>query len=234
MEAYFKLKNDMKNRIIRKLNFLRLKKNIGSYHQFSRIAPFNKIGPATLNENMEILRPYYEQYVSEVSQKDMAASLELAGFLLAICKTNNFLKLLDMGSGFSSFVFRLYAKDNPNVNVFSVDDDTSWIEKTKEFLLSHHLQTSQIYTLNSFLESGENNFDFILHDLNFVEERIKYVDILIQKASENGLILFDDVHKPDYLFNLLSKFRKQRMKVFTTKPATMDSFGRFALALLKK
>ena len=186
-----------------------------------------------MEQNKEMLRPYYEQYVQKVSRADMATSLELAAFMFTICKLNRYTKVLDLGSGLSSFVFRLYAMENPGVNVFSVDDDAAWLEKTKDFLHQHRLSTENIFTLEKFLKLNETNFDCILHDLNFVEVRINYVDSIMKILKQEGIVIFDDVHKPDYLFALLTKMKKTNVKMYSLKPITIDSYGRFSLAVIK-
>ncbi len=223
----------MIRRIINKFRFLSLMSKVESFDKLRKLSPFDKLEIRAIKQNKEMLRPYYEQYIREVSRADMAASLELAAFLFTICKLNRYTKVLDVGSGLSSFVFRLYAMENPGVNVFSVDDDATWLEKTKDFLHRHLLSTENILTLEEFLKLKETNFDCILHDLNFVEVRINYVDSIMKILKQEGIVIFDDVHKPDYLFALLTKMRKAKVKTYSLKPITIDSYGRFSLAVLK-
>lgn len=223
----------MIDRVLRKIEFLSLQSGVSSFSQFKKIAKYNQLDLKIIEQNKEMLRPYYEYYVEEVSLANMAASLELAAFMYTFCTLNHPAKLLDMGSGFSSFVFRLYAKENPNVQVFSVDDDAVWLEKTKDFLALHQLNTEDFYTLNQFLKTTETEFDCILLDLNFVEVRINYVERMLEIAKSNGIIIFDDVHKPDYLFELLVKLKDKNIKAFDLKPITLDQYKRFALAIIK-
>jgi len=224
----------MIRRIFRKLKFMSLHSGVNTFEQFKKMEPFDQLDSKVLDQNMELLRPHYEQYIREISRADMAASLELAAFIFTICKINKFTKLLDMGSGLSSFVYRLYAKETPGVIVYSVDDDAAWLEKTKDFLRHHELDTQNMFTLDQFLKSGESEFDCILHDLNFVEVRINYVEQMMKITKINGIIIFDDVHKTDYLFALLVKLKETQSRVFTLKPVTNDSYGRFALAVVKE
>ncbi|MBX2942952.1 MAG: hypothetical protein KF860_11445 [Cyclobacteriaceae bacterium] len=224
----------MIDKILNKIKFLLLKRDIGSYNKFKDRKPFDQLTTTMIDQNKELLRPYYEQYIKEVSRADMAASLELAAFMYTICKINQYTRLLDMGSGLSSFVFRLYANENPRVMVYSVDDDTAWLEKTKDFLRQHKLGVDNILTLDQFLKSEEQGFECILHDLNFIEVRINYVDRMMKIVKSGGLLIFDDVHKPDYFFALLTKVKNIQSKVFSLHPVTHDSFGRFALAVVKE
>ena len=48
--------------------------------------------------------------------------------------------ILDLGSGFSSAVFRLYmAQQNVQTTVYSVDDDPLWLNKTRDSLKANNL-----------------------------------------------------------------------------------------------
>lgn len=224
----------MINSLIQKVKFLSLRAGVSSFDEFKKIELFDQLNFEAIEQNRQKLKPYYEQYVKEVSRADMAASLELAAFLYTLCKVNQYTKLLDMGSGLSSFVFRLYAKTNPDAVVFSVDDDAAWLEKTKDYLRQNQLGIENIFPLDQFLKSKEDGFDCILHDLNFVEVRINHLEHIMKIAKQNGLIILDDVHKPDYLFFALTKLQKMKVKKYDLKPVTFDNYGRFSLALVKE
>jgi predicted O-methyltransferase YrrM len=220
-------------RIKNKIRFSLLKLKIHRFSEARRIKVFENLD-LEMEQHKKKLRPYYEHYIRDISRADMAASLELAAFIFSLCKINQFKKVLDMGSGLSSFIFRLYAKENPGVNVFSIDDDAAWLEKTKGFLEHYRLDTKNMYTLNEFLKKEDKAFDCILHDLNFVEVRINYVEKLMELSKQNGLVIFDDVHKPDYLFALLIKLKNFKSSIYNMKPVTVDSYGRFSLAVVKE
>jgi predicted O-methyltransferase YrrM len=219
----------MIDRIIRKIHFLSLKSGIRTFAEFKKSKSLNNL-EASIEKNKIILLPYYTDYVKNVSSANMASSLELAAFMLTICQLNKYNKLLDMGSGISSFVFRLYAKSNPGVVVYSVDDDSAWLEKTREFLRSYQLDTQHTYSLDNFLALGEKDFDCVLHDLNFVEVRINYIESIMPLLNDSGVVIFDDVHKQDYLFALLKKLKQIGSKVYSVKPVTYDCYGRYSLA----
>jgi hypothetical protein len=69
-----------------------------------------------------------------------------------------------------------------------------------------------------------------LHDLNFVEVRINYVEAVLDRLAPGGLMIFDDVHKRDYLHALLKLLRKRPGSCYSLQPVTADQFGRYALA----
>ncbi|MCE7863101.1 MAG: hypothetical protein DYG99_06115 [Bacteroidetes bacterium CHB5] len=220
----------MLNRIARKMSFQILK---------SKILPYPKLEeqflltPTEIDRASKILKPYYDYYIAHVSKADMAMSLELAALVYALCVKKELKNLLDLGSGFSSFVYRLYASTHSGVRVVSVDDDAQWLEKTRMYLHEQNLSDTRLITLEQFLEEPISGFDCVLHDLNFVEVRINYLPQVLAATAHAGVLILDDVHKPDYLHQVLKKLKHESVTVYNLKPATLDSFNRFALAVLK-
>ena len=202
----------MIGRINRKLKFFMLQFRVKNYNAFKKELSLNQLSASNIEENTKKLKPYYSEYVNHISSPEMAASMELAGFMYTLCKANQYKKVLDLGSGLSSFIFRLYAKETLGVEVYSVDDDAAWLTKTRGYLEQHHLDTNNMFTLQQFVDLKESGFDCILHDLNFVEVRIQYVDFVFRSAKKNGLIIMDDVHKMDYRFALLKKLKSLKIK----------------------
>lgn len=223
----------MISRIYRKFRFISLRNRVGTLEQFRKAIALHDLTAASCKKNMERLRPVYNQYVNEVSSPDMAASLELAAFLLTTCQLKGYRKLLDLGSGFSSFVFRLYAKETPGVIVFSVDDNVSWLKKTRMFLLANFVEADRLITMEEFQKTNEVDFDCVLHDLNLAEGRIDHLDQIMQLISKEGLVILDDLHKPDYLMQVLSNLENTSHKIFSLEPITLDSYGRFSMGVIK-
>ena len=52
------------------------------------------------------IKPFYDKYISEVSEKGWAISFETSLIIYHLLVTNNFKKVLDLGSGFTSFLLR--------------------------------------------------------------------------------------------------------------------------------
>jgi predicted O-methyltransferase YrrM len=223
----------MINRIVNKLKFLYLKRSIGSYESFKKTHNLQTLD-SLIPVNREKLRPFYEQYIKEISSPDMAASLELAAFIYSFCQIKGCKKLLDIGSGFSSFICRRFASETPAVETFTVDDDEAWLKKTNQYLEKHHLNTDNLFTMDQFLSNDLSGFDFILHDLNFVEVRINHLETIMKLIKRDGFVILDDVHKPDYLFAALVKLRKNTVNIFSLQSITTDRFGRFSLMVVKK
>lgn len=181
-------------------------------------------------KNSDILAQVFEEYTSDVSSASMAASPEILSILYSICEILKPKKVLDMGSGISSYVFRLYQKKSSNdCIVYSIDDDEAWLKKTEAFLENHSLNTENLMTLEDFKQISHPVFDLIFHDLNFVEERIKHIDFLVDIISPEGAIIFDDVHKINYFKNLTKILRRRNLHIKSLKKESLDNFRRFAI-----
>src|SRR5262245_35480678 len=77
-----------------------------------------------------IISPHYEYYIKEVSTSKMAVSLNTAIILYMFCEALVPKQIIDLGSGFSSFVLRSYASQSGNCMVYSVDDNQDWLDRT--------------------------------------------------------------------------------------------------------
>jgi predicted O-methyltransferase YrrM len=216
-----------------RMRFIYLQSRVKDFRALSEIHPFDKLDEQAFNNNMELLRPYHIRYVSEVSTPGMAASLELAAFLLSLCQASSFKKVADLGSGFTSFVLRYYAKSVQGVEIYSVDDDAQWLEKTRRHLADTNVSDDHLMTLPEFLDSNPQGFDCILHDLNFVEVRVNYVTRLLPMLSSNGILVLDDMHKAHYRYKVLKELHDRSWNVYGTGRFTRDSFGRYSMIALK-
>src|SRR5688572_23409401 len=147
----------MIKKISKKLDFLMLQTRILSLRKAK-----SALGPIDLKEiqqSEDYLRPFYTHYVKEISSADMAASLQLAALLCFFCRGTQKKKLVDFGSGFTSFALRDYAKTDPSVKVWSVDDDAQWIEKTRTYLKHNLVNDNNLIMLAEFISNGEADFD---------------------------------------------------------------------------
>lgn len=218
-------------RVLRQIDYLRLHQRIKSFDLAKAFFPEFE---AHFRDCLIQLKPVHDDYVNRISRPDMAASLELGAFLCAACISRQPRRLLDLGSGFSSFVLRSYARQNAGVTVISVDDDSAWLGKTAQFLDEQGLGKENLLLLHDFLNTMQDPFDLILHDLNFVEVRINYVEAVLDRLAPGGVIIFDDVHKRDYLHSLLKLIKGKPGTCYSLEPVTADQYGRYALVYIRK
>ena len=114
------------------------------------------------------LLPAYRAYTATISPDPIAISLELAVFLYVICEATNPSTLLDLGSGFSSYVFRSYAKSKDKFSApvtYSVDDSTEWLDETRRFLQHHDCDCHNLWTWDEFVKHDRPSFDLVLQDM---------------------------------------------------------------------
>lgn len=180
-------------------------------------------------EIKEKLLPFYNDYTKNVSTDGMAISLETASFMYYLCNKYKFKTLMDRGSGFSSFVLRLYAKEQKEfpVTVYSVDDSEIWLNKTKDFLEKYELNTDNMFIWEDFYKSFKNGvkFEFILEDAKKYL-RVETPDELTSFLRRDGVLLWDDSNAHGALIN--NQCSKLNMKRYDIKEFTIDKYNRYA------
>lgn len=223
----------MITRVVEKIKWLFLISAIRSLGSLKKDFPNIHLPAEGMASPSELISSHHT-YVSEVSSPEMAVSFELSDFIFKLCEQNRYSKLLDLGSGFSSFVFRTHALNQSGVTVFSVDDDGLWLSKTQEYLAQLSLSTDNILRLDKFIDSEEKHFDIVLLDLNFVDVRKNYIKLAFDRCKRGGIIIFDDVHKQEYLTEVIKQTSRLPVKLFDIKRLTIDGFGRYSLLGVKQ
>jgi hypothetical protein len=190
-----------------------------------------------INKNKKIieeLKNTHNKYIAEISSPDMAISFELAQYLFIHCIHFKPNKIIDLGSGFSSFIFLSYKSlMNPDCNIISIDDDTNWLNKTKVFLMENKLPVDNLFSLNEVKEELIQDADLIFYDLNFVQKRMILFDYFFKNLSKNGILICDDAHKIEYLRFLKIKSQEYKSGLFHLKHYTLDTFERFSIFIIK-
>jgi predicted O-methyltransferase YrrM len=182
-----------------------------------------------INSSRRRLLPFHANYVAHVSTPDMAASLELASFLDAFCELTKPARVADLGSGFSSFVFRQYAaRAEQPVEVWSVDDDPAWLEKTRAYLGGHGLPTAHLEPWDQFLQARPPQFDLVLNDINTPPTREKMIAPALDQVRPGGVIVFDDIHKPHYRIAVRQAVYARGFRYYSLQRFTRDRFRRFS------
>ncbi len=168
-------------------------------------------------------------YVEQVSTAQMAASLETTQLLWRLCDVLQPKRLLDTGSGFSSFVLRSWAADQGAAEVWSVDDDEQWLGRTIEFLRKHNLNCDHIMAWPQFAAAGQGEFDLVFHDLGSMTTRARTLsDVLSRTRERVGVLVLDDTHKPPYEQQVHEELNRWQCTVYDARRWTHDAFGRRA------
>src|SRR5439155_4488825 len=89
-------------------------------------------------------------YTATISDTLNAISLRQAALLAFLVRTRPVRRILDTGSGFSSFVLGREAKRKQNVTHFAVEDNELWGGRTKEFLRENNLFPESVISWKAF------------------------------------------------------------------------------------
>ncbi len=135
------------------------------------------------------LRPTYLDYVSRVSWADHAVSLETAACLLQICETFRPERVLDTGSGYSSYVPRRY---DHGATVVSVDTDEGWLRRAAEFLVDTGVGAEGLTTWDGVQSARPEPFGLIFHDIEGAP-RAPTMEQVMRLATPDGHVVVDDV-----------------------------------------
>jgi predicted O-methyltransferase YrrM len=196
-----------------------------------RFFPFLRSFDETSKRISNEMAAEYKEYTEEISTRDMAISLNTAVFLTILCEALKPENIMDLGSGFSSFVLRSYARSREEIRVWSVDDSPEWLEHTKEFLTRHNLSSDRVLLWGSVERLRNIRFDLIFHDLGNMKLRKDSFGTVL-KLGEKAIILLDDMHKDSYADFVRRYLRGYPHRYFNLQAYTLDQFGRYAGLLL--
>lgn len=180
------------------------------------------------------LEPTWRAYVATVSTPVMAASLELSALVLAIARTRRPRRILDLGSGFTSCVLRTHAVEAGDATVVTIDDDASWLERSRAFLESNRLPTDEMWTWDEFSASAPQPFQLVVHDLGNMSVRAATLPRVLELTAPDGLLVLDDIHPPNdpkvapYRATAPETCRRAGRRLLPVRLLTLDEHGRFA------
>ena len=203
------------------------------YHAIEDTIPeFSNLNFSDKNDD---LLPIWKYYVTNVSDDLYAISFELANQLMNLCKGINPKRILDLGSGFSSYVFRKYREDyDPSVDIISIDTDSDWLEKTKTFLNKYNFLDGSVLLHQELSNFKDKPFDLISVDGSDLEFRAKNLERYYEILSDNnGVMVFDDMHYGQYK-NVVDKFIQAKgMKSYSLRKHTLDRFNRYSIMAIR-
>lgn len=174
------------------------------------------------------LEQAYQRYVRDVSRAEMAISVELSRLLYSLCIARRPKTILDMGSGFSSVVFRWFARHQASAAVWSVDDNQQWLTKTQQVLTGLGLATDKTLRWPSLREGEPIHADIILYDFSGISERVDNMPLLSRFAHPGSIVVLDDVHKPPIRKAAMEWVNKRGLRFTNLKTVTSDPYGRYA------
>ena len=190
--------------------------------------PFLADYPRAATEADAWIRPHYQDYVSTVSKAAHALSLPTAIFLRVFCRSVKPKSVLDLGSGFSSFVLRTYA-EGERAPVTSVDDNDSWRARTAQFLESRGVAADPLMSWEEFQRAPSARYDLIFHDLGSMGTRRQALPLVLELARASaGVVVLDDLHKTSYHEEVSQLLGQHGYRHYDLRPYTLDDYGRYA------
>ncbi len=181
------------------------------------------------NTPQAALRAAYDDYTSTVSTAEMAVSWPTAVLLYNLCDFLRPSSVLDLGSGFSTFVFCTWAaKAASGTDIVSVDDSDVWMQRTREFLRERNLEVPRLIGLTDFERGEVANFDLAFHDLGRLEVRIEWLPAVLRAVNRTGLVVLDNVHVHTYRQQALHQLSTTGWRSLSLRTLTLDDKGRFA------
>jgi len=198
----------------------------------TRFPALDELAAAT-EANARTLAPAYIDYLFGVSR--WVVSLRLSALLFALCDVLAPRAILDLGSGFTTYVFRTYAAECADPpRIVSVDDSAEWLGKTSRFLAQHGFGDGEIMLLDDFLGREREQFDLVLHDLGDMNARARTLVEVLQNTGHGGVALLDDVNMPNYRRLVEQAAGRAGFTVHDLRDVTLDETGRFAWALERR
>lgn len=170
----------------------------------------------------------YTDYVQTVSEAEHAVSLQTAAYLLFLCRTQEAERVLDLGSGFSSYVLQHYADTAPYpVTAYHVDTDPVWGERTTAFAERYGVAV-RVESWSDFIGIVHGPFDIVFHDLAGGDTRNETMPYASSLVMWGGLIVFDDCHHDGHRDNARAVCARDGLQWFSLHRQTSDTFSRFA------
>jgi predicted O-methyltransferase YrrM len=175
------------------------------------------------------LRGVYDHYVAGVSQWDWAVSWPTARALDALCTGLRPTRILDLGSGFSTYTICNWARrTGAHPDVVSVDDSREWLDKTRDFLAADGLEAT-LLDVTDLSTLPDASFDLAFDDLGRIEVRAAMIDTLTRVMAPGGVVVLDDMNVRGYRAEVRAKLTSARWPLYSLRPSTIDAKGRFAM-----
>jgi|SRR5581483_5681076 len=164
------------------------------------------------------LAPAYADYIARVSPDPIAIGLPLATFLGVLCEQLRPRRILDLGSGFSSYAFR--ASSAPTAEIWSIDQSRAWLDRTLDFLRQHGAGTPHLATWEDMIATAPAPFDLVLQDFATLDVRRQMLDRVVDLCRPGSLLVIDDMHVPGYRRATLRALDRRGLDYFSLRLLT--------------
>ena len=202
--------------------------------QLRTFLPFLDHYVSSAHAMAEKLSADYQAYTSKVSPGPITISFELAVFLGLLSAHTRPMAILDLGSGFSSCVFRRYLKETAPASavVYSVDHSAPWLAKTGDFLQERGLDRRHLLTWEELLAAEKPKFDLALLDIGDLSMRTQVLERIVSICQPGALLVIDDMHVPSYRRAILNKLDQRGLGRYSLRNFTKKRLRYAYLATL--
>ena len=181
--------------------------------------------------DLDNLLRLWRRYVNDVSAPDMAASHGTLAYMYRLCNVTQPRRILDLGSGLSSAMFRKWAAAQPfDVEIVSVDTDADWLDKTREFLTSEELDPTGLYL---YPDGIHGEFDLVFHDIAGGIERNTIAAVAAESVAPGGYIVWDDCQFDSHRLVFESESKRNNINLYSLAQFTYDAIDRWSILGIK-
>lgn len=185
--------------------------------------------------NTEVLAPFgeaivgpYVDYCLNYSRRGMAISIETATFLAYVCSATKARRVLDLGSGFTSYVLRCVADE-----AVSVDDSPEWLARTGDFLTEYKVPVTGLKLWGDWVSDPGDPYDVIIHDYSAGKKREAAMWNAAANLAPGGVLIFDDAQHDSHRAEMLKVAACHRLRMVDIREVTEDEVHRYALMAVK-
>lgn len=158
-----------------------------------------------------------------------AASLQCCAYLIALYDEHKPSRILDLGSGISSYCLRTYkALHSLDTEIWSIDSDEEWLGISRRYSSSRGLG-DQGFELWEDIKDKQETFDLIFVDIDMSPKRELYFDAVFNQFSKPGtIVLLDDMHKSVIATPFDKLMEESDYTESDIKDLTIDEYGRYS------
>ena len=185
--------------------------------------PFADLAARVLRWERE-LESAWTDYTTYVSRAEISCTLGGAALLAALAEVIDPRTILDLGSGFSSYVFRAGGHGTK-----SVDDDPAWLDRTRSFLASREMTADELAALPALGEGDRGAYDLVFYDLGSMLTRERHLELAFACAKPGAAIVLDDCHKARYWKHAEVALAAHASAHYSLRSYACDIWGRFSV-----
>jgi predicted O-methyltransferase YrrM len=174
----------------------------------------------------EEIREARVKYLAMVDDPRYTISQQMAEYLNSLIEERRPVRVLDIGSGLSSAIFRANG-----IEAWTFDEDPKWAARTREFLAAQGLNTSHVF---SSLDTNDHiysrQYDLVLLDAGYEIHRQQLFRKAVSLVNPGGLLVLDDGNWPE-MQRMARVYSKIQEYPYSQMPELADEYGRFPITI---